>query len=115
MRFGLILLVILLVWLQFELWVGKGSRTEVRELEQAIALQKEENNQLRERNQALAAEVKDLKSGIEAIEELARSEMGMIKKDETFYQIVDPVEGSSIYESFNSTNDPKDILEGNPQ
>ncbi|MFK8068125.1 MAG: cell division protein FtsB [Gammaproteobacteria bacterium] len=107
MRFGLILLIILLVWLQFELWVGKGSRTEVRELKQAISLQKEENDQLKERNQALAAEVKDLKSGIEAIEELARSEMGMIKKGETFYQIVDPVKGTS-------KGDLKDIPKGNP-
>ena len=95
MRFVLIFLLILLLWLQFELWIGKGSLTEVRELRNAIESQKQENDQLKERNEALAAEVKDLKSGIEAIEELARSEMGMIKKDETFYQIVEPVEQQS--------------------
>lgn len=95
MRIALFLLLILLVWLQFELWVGKGSLTEVRELKQAIELQKQENERLKERNEALAAEVKDLKSGLEAIEELARSEMGMIKKDETFYQIVEPDEPST--------------------
>ncbi len=92
MRIVLILLIILLFWLQYELWVGKGSLTEVRELRHAIESQKEENDQLKERNESLAAEVKDLKAGLEAIEELARSEMGMIKKDETFYQIVDPVQ-----------------------
>ena len=92
MRFVLILLIILLFWLQYDLWVGKGSLTEVRELRHAIESQKEENDQLKERNESLAAEVKDLKAGLEAIEELARSEMGMIKKDETFYQIVDPVQ-----------------------
>ncbi len=92
MRIVLILLIILLFWLQYQLWVGKGSLTEVRELRHAIESQKEENGQLKERNESLAAEVKDLKAGLEAIEELARSEMGMIKKDETFYQIVDPVQ-----------------------
>ncbi len=90
MRFVLSLLIILLFWLQYELWVGKGSITEVRELRNAIELQKQQNKQMKERNEALVAEVKDLKSGLEAIEELARSEMGMIKKGETFYQIVDP-------------------------
>jgi len=92
MRLILILLIILLFWLQYELWVGKGSSAEVRELRTAIESQKKENEQLSERNKSLAAEVKDLKAGLEAIEELARSEMGMIKKDETFYQIVDPIQ-----------------------
>lgn len=92
MRLVLILLIILFFWLQYQLWVGKGSLTEVRELRYAIESQKEKNDQLKERNESLAAEVKDLKAGLEAIEELARSEMGMIKKDEIFYQIVDPVQ-----------------------
>jgi len=95
MRLVLILLLILLVWLQFELWVGKGSLTEVRGLRNSIELQKKENEQLKERNEALTAEVKDLKSGLDAIEEQARSEMGMIKKGETFYQIVEPVKSDS--------------------
>ncbi len=92
MRLVLILLIILLFWLQYELWVGKGSLAEVRELRNAIESQKKENEQLSERNKSLAAEVKDLKAGLEAIEELARSEMGMIKKDETFYQIIDQIQ-----------------------
>lgn len=92
MRLILILFVLLFGWLQYELWVGKGSKTELMELRQAIESQVEENNKLKERNDALQAEVNDLKSGFAAIEELARSEMGMIKKDETFYQIVEPVE-----------------------
>lgn len=62
---------------------------EVNRLQQAIEDQKAENKKLSERNEALSAEVKDLKQGYEAIEERARSELGMIKKDETFYQIVD--------------------------
>jgi len=62
--------------------------TDVHHLEQAKQVQIEENDQLLERNQSLAAEVYDLKNGYEAIEERARSEMGMIKNDETFYQVI---------------------------
>jgi len=62
--------------------------TDVHHLEQAKQVQVEENEQLQERNQSLAAEVHDLKNGYEAIEERARSEMGMIKNDETFYQVI---------------------------
>jgi cell division protein FtsB len=94
MRLVLILLVIFFGWMQYELWVGKGSKTELRELRHAVEVQAEENNQLQERNDALQAEVSDLKSGIAAIEELARSEMGMIKKDETFYQIIEPAKSN---------------------
>lgn len=90
MRFLLLLLIVLLVWLQFQLWTGKGGQNEVRQLKHSIELQQQENAKLKERNAALQAEVNDLKSGVEAIEEFARSEMGMIKKDETFYQLVEP-------------------------
>ena len=62
--------------------------TDVHHLEQAKQVQIEENEQLQERNQSLAAEVHDLKNGYEAIEERARSEMGMVKNDETFYQVI---------------------------
>lgn len=65
---------------------------EVRQLEQAVANQSKENQKLKERNQGLLAEVKDLKRGLEAIDERARSEFGMIHKDETFFQIVKPDE-----------------------
>lgn len=82
-------LVILLVLLQVKLWFGEGSVMDVWQLEDAIAKQQTTNEQLKERNQALIAEVNDLKQGLEAIEERARSELGMIKKGETFYQVVE--------------------------
>jgi cell division protein FtsB len=87
-----IFLSILLVVLQINLWTGKGSMKDVRQLEQKIAIQSKENKKLKERNQSLLAEVKDLKRGLEAIDERARSEYGMIHKDETFFQIVKPDE-----------------------
>lgn len=83
-----IALLIMLVLLQYHLWLGNGSLTHVRHLEQAKQMQLEENQELQERNQALAAEVSDLKHGNAAIEERARSEMGMIVKGETFYHVV---------------------------
>jgi cell division protein FtsB len=85
------ILVTLLVLLQYRLWIGNGSLTDVHHLQQAKQEQIKENEQLRERNQALAAEVHDLKHGFEAIEERARSEMGLIKKDETFYHVINQV------------------------
>ena len=89
MRILSIILVGLLTLLQYDLWVGEGSLTAASQLEQAIAAQQAENTRLAERNDALSAEVADLKSGHAAIEERARSELGMIKKDETFVQVVD--------------------------
>ncbi len=83
------ILVVLLLLLQYKLWFGDGSVVEVRELERAIAAQREENESLRERNRALEAEVNDLKTGLDAIEERARSELGMIREGETFYQVVE--------------------------
>ena len=89
MKAIIVALTILFVLLQFKLWFGEGSMKEVWTLDKAIAVQAAENAQLKERNQALAAEVADLKQGHEAIEERARYELGMIKEGETFYQIVD--------------------------
>ena len=89
MRLLLFVLAILLLLLQYKLWLGEGSLLEVWQLEQAIEAQQQENQRLRERNQALEAEVRDLKHGIDAVEERARSELGMIQKDETFYQIIE--------------------------
>ena len=71
------------------MWIGNGSLTEVNHLQQEKESIIAENELLNERNDSLAAEVLDLKQGLDAIEERARSEMGMIKKDETFYQLVD--------------------------
>jgi len=89
MRWVILLLVVLLLALQYRIWVGEGSFAEVWDLYQQVELQREENQRLRERNQALEAEVKDLKQGLGAIEERAREELGMIKEDETFYQIIE--------------------------
>ena len=89
MRWWLWALLILLGLLQYRLWMGDGSLAEVWRLHGQVEAQKEENERLRERNQALDAEVQDLKQGQAAIEERAREELGMIRKDETFYQIVE--------------------------
>ena len=78
----------LVVALQYPLWVGKGGWMRVRELEHNLAQQHDTNAKLKARNDALDAEVRDLKEGNEAIEERARLELGMIKRDETFYQVV---------------------------
>ena len=78
------------------MWLGDGGIPEVLELEQEIETVQAEVNTLQERNKALNAEVMDLKKGIEAIEERARSEMGMIKKDEIYYQVIDSESTVSI-------------------
>jgi cell division protein FtsB len=89
MRYINLLLIAMLVVLQYDLWVGDGSLTSAWQLQRAIGEQVAENDRLKSRNDTLAAEVDDLKSGLAAIEERARSELGMIKKDETFVQTVD--------------------------
>jgi cell division protein FtsB len=78
--------VVLLLLLQYRLWLGDGGVHELLRLQQAIALQQQENDRLRERNEALDAEVLDLKQGEAAVEERARRELGMIRRDETFFQ-----------------------------
>jgi len=83
------ILVPLLLVLQYALWFGDGGVLELWRLKQSISAQLKENDKLRERNAALEGEVRDLKKGLEALEERARSEMGMIGQDETFFQIVD--------------------------
>jgi len=88
LKWLLSLLMVLFLLLQYKLWVGDGAVPEVLHLEKEIEKQQIEKKKLEERNASLAAEVKDLKQGKDAIEERARSEMGMIGKDETFYQII---------------------------
>ncbi len=83
------LLVVLLAALQYQLWYGRWGIGDLAELHSARDAQSLENRRLRERNRALEAEVADLKSGLEAIEERARTEMGMIREDEVFYQIIE--------------------------
>jgi cell division protein FtsB len=74
--------------LQYPLWIGKGSWLRVWELDRQVGLQRDGNTRLKARNDAVDAEVRDLKQGFDAIEERARQELGMIRKDETFYQVV---------------------------
>jgi cell division protein FtsB len=78
----------LLLAIQYPLWIGKGSWLKVRELDRQLAVQREANAKLKARNDALDAEVRDLKQGTEALEERARMELGMIKTNETFFQVV---------------------------
>ncbi len=89
MKVFVVLLVSLLALVQFRLWVGDKSLVEVWRLRQAIVEQSSENALLRSRNQRLEAEVRDLKTGLEAVEERARLELGMIRKDEIYFQIVE--------------------------
>jgi len=84
----LAILLLLLVALQFKMWFGEGGYRDVQRLAQRVDEQAEENEALAQRNRELQAEVEDLRQGLEAIEERARSELGLIKEDEEFYQVV---------------------------
>lgn len=83
-----VVLVALLLLLQYQLWFGEGNVHDAGKLQQQVSVQQSENAALTHRNQELAAQVRDLKQGKAAVEEQARSDLGMIKKGETFYQIV---------------------------
>lgn len=88
-RLVTIVLLALLAWFQYRLWLDESGFRQVRALKGEIASQQVENERLRERNSALEAEVRDLKQGLDAVEERARTELGMIRKGETFYQVVE--------------------------
>ena len=75
--------------MQYKLWFGDGSVREVMDLRQKLEQQENKNYQVKQRNAVLEAEVENLKTGLDAIEERARSELGMIKKDETFIHIIE--------------------------
>lgn len=83
-------LLLILLALQAKLWVGDGSWRQANALKHTVSEQRAENVRLQQRNDALSAEVEDLKSGETAAEERARSELGMIKPGETFYRVVEP-------------------------
>jgi cell division protein FtsB len=87
---ALLAFALLLAGLQAKLWWGDGGWGEAQALRRTVAEQKAENARLQQRNDALAAEVEDLKSGEAAVEERARSELGMVKPGETFYRVVEP-------------------------
>ena len=87
MRTVAIIFALLILALQYPMWFGKGGWLQLRELNAQVAAQRRTNAELKARNQALDAEVRDLKQGYEAIEERARSELGMIRQDEIFFQL----------------------------
>ena len=89
MRFLTIVFAALIVLLQYPLWLGKGGWLRVWEIDRQVKVQKDGNARLRVRNDALDAEVRDLKQGYDAIEERARYELGMIKQDEIFFHVME--------------------------
>ena len=87
MRILAYVFIALIVALQFPMWLGKGGWLQVREYDRQVTLQREANARLKARNDALDADVHDLKTGYEAVEERARSDLGMIKQDEVLFQL----------------------------
>lgn len=92
MKIIALVLLVLLVWLQYKIWLQDGGIPEVVLLQEEVEEVKTEVKKLHDRNLSLDAEVKDLKKGLDAIEERARSEMGMIKEGEVYYQVIEPEE-----------------------
>ena len=87
MRILACVFIALIIALQFPMWLGKGGWLQVREYDRQVTLQREANARLKARNDALDADVRDLKTGYEAVEERARSDLGMIKHDEVLFQL----------------------------
>ncbi len=110
-RLGLLLVLLLglLAWLQYRLWLGNGGQREVAALQAQVTQQTRDNVGLKQRNDALAAEVEDLKSGEAAVEERARSELGMIKPGETFYRVVAPQTTPPAPDAQDKTAAEKDV------
>ena len=95
MKYLLAGFVVLVLLLQYRMWLGDGGMREGARLRGEISHQQEENTSLRERNRTLSAEVQDLKKGTTAIEERARTDLGMVGQGETFYQVVIPRDGAA--------------------
>ncbi|MEF3193544.1 MAG: cell division protein FtsB [Halothiobacillaceae bacterium] len=89
MRWLVLLLAAIFALLQYQLWLGDGSWPRAEAAREALERQLAENERLRQRNAELEAEVLDLKTGLEAIEERARSDLGLVKQGETYFQIID--------------------------
>lgn len=89
MKIIIVILLVLLVMLQYRVWLGEGGIPEVVKLQNETAVAQQNVERLQERNKALEAEVLDLKTGLEAIEERARNDLGMIRKDEVYYQVIE--------------------------
>ncbi len=86
-------LILLLIGLQYKLWIGDGSLSEVVQLSRELEIQKEKLRLLEDKNRILEAQVLDLQSGLDAFEEKARNDLGMIKQGETFIQLIPSAEG----------------------
>lgn len=99
MKILMLLLVVIVLALQFRLWVSSGGMREVWRLRNQVAAQQEVNEGLKERNRALAGEVQDLKDGKSAIEERARTDLGMVGPNETFFQVATEGKASDEVES----------------
>jgi cell division protein FtsB len=87
----------LLLAIQYPLWLGKGGWARVWDYDRQLGAQRAKNDALQARNAALDAEVRDLKQGLEAVEERARFELGMVRHDEVFFQMVDRPRGSPAH------------------
>jgi cell division protein FtsB len=90
MRWAIVSLIVLTLFLQWPLWWGDGSWSDVRDMRESVRKQRDENRALEERNNALEAEVEDLRLGTEAVEERARRDLGMIMEGEIFFLLVPP-------------------------
>lgn len=103
MRTLAIVLAVLILALQWPLWIGKGGWLRVWDLDNQLAVQQAKNDKLKERNTALEADVVDLKTGTDAIEERARNELGMVRQDEVFFQILDNRKNAPVASAFANT------------
>ncbi len=97
MKTLIIFLILVLIGLQYKLWFGDGSLSEVVQLSRELEIQKQKLQMLEERNRILEAQVLDLQNGLDAFEEKARNDLGMIKEGETFIQLI-PADGDSADE-----------------
>lgn len=95
LRWLALLFALILIGLQWRLWTGNGGWPQVRELERAVQAQRERNRALSRRNEALEAEVEDLREGDAAVEERARTELGLIKSGEVFYRVLEPAQAEA--------------------
>ncbi|MCP4979667.1 MAG: cell division protein FtsB [Gammaproteobacteria bacterium] len=93
MKILIAILILVLIGLQYKLWFGDGSLSEVVQLTRELEIQKQKLQELEERNKILEAQVLDLQNGLDAFEEKARNDLGMIKQGETFIQLI-PQEGN---------------------
>lgn len=99
MKILLAVLILIFIGLQYRLWIGDGSFADINRLDQQVTVQEAENAELEERNAALVREVDELQTGMDAIEEHARNELGLIREGETFFLLIEeesPAENADI-------------------